>query len=172
MDGHSREKRSSHQSISPPARRTRQPVEMPPRRAGMQASTPWTRTRLDPSLSAIRILHLCQGTGEDPINVNLQVVSLNDRSYYEVLSYVWGDQSVTKRINVDDVSFQATVNLFGFLHCLQLVDKDRLLWADAICIDQSSRQEKSHQIGLMTHLSPGERRPFVVRDLRHEAFPC
>jgi hypothetical protein len=151
MDERSREVRSFSRPISPPAKRNRRMVNLDPM-AGTKASTPWTRTPLNPSLSLIRVLHLRQGAGDDPINVKLQVVSLDDRPYYEVLSYVWGDQSVTKRISVDGILFQATVNLFGFLHCLRLVNKDRLLWADAICIDQSSRQEKSHQIGLMTRI--------------------
>ncbi|KAF3048480.1 hypothetical protein E8E11_009180 [Didymella keratinophila] len=131
MDGYSHEKRSFHRSISPPAKRSKQPVDLPRSKASTEASTPWTRTPLDPSLSAIRILHLRKGAGDSPIDVKLQVVTLDDRPYYEVLSYVWGNQSVTKRISVDGASFQATVNLLGFLHSLQ---------------------EKSHQIELMTRI--------------------
>jgi hypothetical protein len=151
MGDHSHQVRSLSRPISPPAKRNRRTDDLGPR-AGMKTSTPWTRTPLNPSLSTVRILRLRKGAGDDPVNVKLQVVSLNDRPYYEVLSYVWGEQTVTKRIGVDDVSFEATVNLFSFLHCLRLVDRDRLLWADAICIDQNSRQEKSHQIGLMTRI--------------------
>lgn len=64
---------------------------------------PWTRTILGLSLSAIMTLQLRQGGGNGPINVGLQFVSLDDRQYYEVHSYTWGDQSVMKRISVDRV---------------------------------------------------------------------
>lgn len=152
MDDNSRGKRSSYRSISPPAKRIKQPVEMPRRRTGTKPSTPWTRTLLDPSLSAIRILELRHGAADEPIRVKLHVVSLNDRPDYEVLSYVWGNETVTNRISVDGTSIPVTVNLFDFLHSLRLPDKNRLLWADAVCIDQNSAQEKSQQISLMRQI--------------------
>ena len=87
-----------------------------------------------------------------PIRCELQVVSLDENPYYEVLSYVWGDPTSTKFIYVDEQRFYATVNLFDFLYSLRHAEADRYLWADAICIDQSDEEEKSHQIGLMTKI--------------------
>lgn len=116
---HPQEVHPLSRSISPPAKRNRRIVDLGAR-AGLKASTPWTRTPLNPSLSTIRVLHLRQGAGDDPIDVKLQVVSLDDSPYYEVLSNVWGNESDTKRISVEDVPFQATSNLFSFLRCLRL----------------------------------------------------
>ncbi|KAF2628375.1 HET-domain-containing protein, partial [Macroventuria anomochaeta] len=107
---------------------------------------------LDPAFSKIRILKLCQGADSSPIRCELQVVSLDDNPYYGALSYVWGDCNITKSIHVNEVRFEATANLFDFLHSLRLATTDRYLWADAICIDQSNEEEKSHQIGLMTRI--------------------
>ncbi|KAF1359795.1 HET-domain-containing protein, partial [Lizonia empirigonia] len=100
----------------------------------------------------IRILRLCRGTGSAPIKCELLVVSLDDNPYYEVLSYVWGDHKNTRRIQVDGTRFDATVNLFDFLHSLRSSSRDKYIWADAICINQSSEEENRHQIGLMTKI--------------------
>tara|TARA_R110002003_G_scaffold46_2_gene3734 strand:- start:28497 stop:30377 length:1881 start_codon:yes stop_codon:yes gene_type:complete len=79
-------------------------------------------------------------------------VDIDKRPHYEVLSYVWGDASTTEGVVVAGTLFQATKNLADFLRSLRLSGHDRLVWADAICIDQSNEEEKSHQIGLMTEI--------------------
>lgn len=148
-------------SISPPAKRRRTVLKDKRNKEHKsckntllepQEQTPWERTQLDPKFAGIRILKLRKGTSDTPIRCELQVVSLDDQPYYEVLSYVWGDCKITKSIHVDEVRFDATVNLYDFLHGLRLVSNDRLIWADAICIDQRNEEEKSHQIGLMTRI--------------------
>jgi hypothetical protein len=63
----------------------------------------------------------------------MAVLSLDADPDFEVLSYVWGDPKETRRITVGGVAFNATVNLFDFLHCLRLPEADRCIWADAIC---------------------------------------
>ena len=156
--------RSMIRPISPPATRRRRVSQDPPRVEASKGDdgpastpetreqTPWARTSLDPRLSNVRILRLLRGSNSTPVRCELQAVSLDNDPYYEVLSYVWGDRNTTKSIHVDEVRFNATVNLFDFLHSLRLATTDRFLWADAICIDQSNEEEKSHQIGLMTRI--------------------
>lgn len=56
---------------------------------------------------------------------------------YEALSYVWGDRESTNKIWVDGCLFTVTENLFEALSNLRQPSEDRLLWVDAICIDQS-----------------------------------
>jgi hypothetical protein len=113
---------------------------------------PWLTTHLSSARSQIRILELQKGCGDEQLICNLSVADLDERPNYEVLSYVWGDPKDTEEIMVAGVPFQATTNLANFLRCLRLPDRDRLVWADAICIDQSNAEEKSHQIGLMTDI--------------------
>lgn len=113
---------------------------------------PWLNTPLDITRSCIRILNLHKGSDDMPIICSLEVASLDDSPYYETLSYVWGDPNDTKSITVNGITFNATANLFGFLHCLRLPTADRCIWADAICIDQQNDKEKSHQIVLMSKI--------------------
>ena len=68
---------------------------------------------------------------------------------YEALSYVWGDPGVTRTITVDEAEFRVTVNLFAALQRLRNALLDRLLWIDAICINQDDIPEKENQIPLM-----------------------
>ncbi|KAI0131820.1 heterokaryon incompatibility protein-domain-containing protein [Xylariales sp. AK1849] len=110
---------------------------------------PWLETPLDASRSCIRLMKLHKGIGADPIVCSLQVASLDDDPEYESLSYVWGDPTRTVPINVGGERFDATENLVEFLRCLRLQTADRLVWADAICIDQTNVKEKSKQLGLM-----------------------
>ncbi|KAK8108846.1 hypothetical protein PG984_014647 [Apiospora sp. TS-2023a] len=121
---------------------------------------PWLETPLDPAKSQIRLLTLHRGQTTDPIVVDLHVVSLDDgnenespsSNNFETLSYVWGDPTRTEPITVSGVRFDATHNLAEFLRCLRLPNAERVVWADAICIDQTSVAEKSHQIGLMARI--------------------
>lgn len=113
---------------------------------------PWYETPLNPSKNCIRLLNLHPGKGDDVLVCDLFVVSLDDKPEYETLSYVWGEPGRTRAITVAGTRFDATVNLADFLQCLRLPNASRTVWADAICIDQQSVQEKSHQIGLMARV--------------------
>ncbi|MCJ1478165.1 hypothetical protein MMC13_006841 [Lambiella insularis] len=110
---------------------------------------PWLETPLAADKNCIRLLKLEAGSGDNPLVCKLQIVSLDDDPYYEALSYVWGDPGKTRRIFVGGENFDVTQNLSDFLHCLRSPRASRLLWADAICIDQTTIVEKNHQLRLM-----------------------
>jgi hypothetical protein len=79
----------------------------------------------------IRTLILHAGEVHDPIRCSLRVVSLIEIPSYDALSYVWGDASVTKPIQVEGVQFDATVNLERALRHLRDASDDLTLWVDA-----------------------------------------
>jgi hypothetical protein len=68
---------------------------------------------------------------------------------YEALSYTWGDPNCTRPINANGVEMQVTTNLFAALRALRQADADRVLWVDALCIDQKNTQERSDQVQRM-----------------------
>ena len=76
---------------------------------------------------------------------------------YEALSYVWGDATITTPIYIGPLrtTFDVTTNLECALSHLRYPNKDRLLWVDAICIDQSNDNEKSHQVRMMREIFGG-----------------
>ncbi|KAI1362778.1 heterokaryon incompatibility protein-domain-containing protein [Xylaria arbuscula] len=96
----------------------------------------------------IRVLHLLPGSGRNRISCRLEVQDLRD-GIDEALSYVWGKREDPKCIWVDDQPFQITSDLYAILLSLRRPSTTRVLWIDAICINQSDLEEKSHQVRLM-----------------------
>jgi len=101
-----------------------------------------------------RLLRLHKGTGPQ-ISCHLFETWLDglDRHIsYESLSYTWGKADVIKRIEVNGKRLDITPNLYSALYHLRFPDRDRVLWADAICIDQSNTEEREHQVGHMSKI--------------------
>ena len=68
---------------------------------------------------------------------------------YEALSYVWGDSDEKLPIFIQKDSFNVTVNLHAALSRLRNHSIERILWVDAICIDQTNQKEKEHHLQFM-----------------------
>jgi len=71
---------------------------------------------------------------------------------YEALSYVWGDPNETLPIYVDNNQFHITANLYFALSHLRDHAFERILWVDAICINQKNLEEQSQQVQLMANI--------------------
>ncbi|TGO43697.1 hypothetical protein BCON_1056g00010 [Botryotinia convoluta] len=114
----------------------------------------------------IRLLRLLPNEDEaaslhcELCNYSLQRLSIRIHSY-EALSYVWGDPNKTLSIYVDKNQFQVTVNLHAAL--LQLRDPffERIIWVDAICIDQNNKEERKQQVQLMAKIYSSAHRVIV-----------
>ncbi|KAF5576135.1 heterokaryon incompatibility 6 OR allele [Fusarium pseudocircinatum] len=108
-----------------------------------------------PSPSHIRLICLRPGT-DDAIYCELMVVSIDSAPSYEALSYTWGDPSITETITMTTQGFETTQqfsitsNCFSALKRLRYKDKPRVLWIDALAIDQSNVNERNHQVSLMS----------------------
>ncbi|KIW00293.1 uncharacterized protein PV09_08183 [Verruconis gallopava] len=104
----------------------------------------------------IRILELLPGKAEDPISGNLNLVSLEAAwKTYDAISYVWGDQASQRDIFIDNERLSITVSLWEALHNFRDERKKRILWADAICIQQLYPPEKAVQVQLMSKIYEG-----------------
>ncbi|KAK8091587.1 hypothetical protein PG997_001948 [Apiospora hydei] len=68
---------------------------------------------------------------------------------YEAVSYTWGDSSTLHGIFLDGLEFSVTYNLWSLLHDIRYQGEDRMLWIDAICIDQANDRERGHQVQQM-----------------------
>ncbi|KAF1835033.1 heterokaryon incompatibility, partial [Decorospora gaudefroyi] len=71
---------------------------------------------------------------------------------YSARSYTWGDQRETKYIEINGHTMQIGKNLWTALRHLRHMSHSQTLWVDSICIDQSSVEEKSHQIPIMAFI--------------------
>ncbi|KAH7413818.1 heterokaryon incompatibility protein-domain-containing protein [Phaeosphaeria sp. MPI-PUGE-AT-0046c] len=76
-------------------------------------------------------------------------VSLRDPPEFVALSYCWGDDSLQREIVVNTKTMHITESLATALISLQSDEKDVILWADAISINQKDPIEKTTQVQLM-----------------------
>ncbi|KAL2802430.1 heterokaryon incompatibility protein-domain-containing protein [Aspergillus granulosus] len=71
---------------------------------------------------------------------------------YEALSYVWGDQSNLRSIFLDGHGFPVTANLHRALLHLRDQLLERIIWIDAICINQKDLVEQGQQVRYMAEI--------------------
>lgn len=101
---------------------------------------------------AIRLVELLPGTGKDPIRCNLRIESrANEQLSYQALSYVWGNPKPEDLVNIELGGQPApiTPNLYSALSYLRLASASRLLWIDALCINQANVAERNSQVAKM-----------------------
>ncbi|KAG4263847.1 hypothetical protein FPRO03_09123 [Fusarium proliferatum] len=110
-----------------------------------------------PSSSHIRLVHLLPGT-DAAVCCELVTISIDATPEYEALSYTWGDASSVEMIDMTTQDsetpqqFSVTSNCFSALKRLRYKEKTRVLWIDALAIDQSNVDERNHQVSLMSRI--------------------
>jgi len=91
----------------------------------------------------------------DPITCTIQHAQLSDVSLeYEAVSYTWGDATQTQAIYFRNSARELHVrhNCYNALRHLRRQHGDRLLWIDAICINQNDLRERARQVRLMDEI--------------------
>lgn len=71
---------------------------------------------------------------------------------YEALSYTWGGSEKSCSISVNKQNLAVTENLHAALLRLRDQSLERILWVDAICINQENPKEQSQQVQLMAKI--------------------
>ncbi|KAM5359124.1 hypothetical protein ACJZ2D_014730 [Fusarium nematophilum] len=119
---------------------------------------------LDRASGEIRLVKLEMSAVDDDISCELLTVPLTAAPSYEALSYTWGSPANKHKILIDGKPFQVTGNLFAALQHLRCPTSlrenvpvryqgpHRLLWIDAICINQEDIDERNFQVRLMWHI--------------------
>ncbi|KAF1988906.1 hypothetical protein K402DRAFT_402594 [Aulographum hederae CBS 113979] len=105
-----------------------------------------------PSSDWTRLLLLHPGRSDEPIRCSLETTKIRDAKPYEAISYTWGFPPNPTSINCDGKEISVTLNLVQALRQLRQPDKVRVLWADAVCINQNDKHEKSVQVSNMTNI--------------------
>ena len=90
---------------------------------------------------------------KDPILCELKRVTLQDSPDYEALSYAWGDSKQRSWIKINGYNLQITARLEMALRQLRSYSGEkRILWIDAICINQADDEERTHQVRQMREI--------------------
>jgi hypothetical protein len=106
---------------------------------------------IDSENGGIRSLELAPGKFDDDIEIRLVPATLNDDTglRYEAHSHVWGTDMATRRAVVNGIATAVTSNLDCALRHLRFTMVPRIVWVDAIAIDQKNTQERNHQVHIM-----------------------
>jgi hypothetical protein len=106
----------------------------------------------------IRLLTLLplEPGSQDPnrLDATLHEASLDSLPTYEALSYVWDPWETKKRdfVFIDNQPLLVTENCHAAMFHLRHAAQSRVLWVDAVCIDQTSKAERAQQVQLMADI--------------------
>lgn len=81
-----------------------------------------------------------------PVRCTLRKARLHSDLRYSALSYVWGDPTCASTIYVNGVETKVTENLEFAMRRIRDGTSERVIWIDAICINQSDLAERSNQV--------------------------
>lgn len=109
----------------------------------------------------IRLLTLEAGHGDQMIFSRLEIVRLDEALDFEAISYVWGSKKARRTIFCNNVHMRLTQNLLAALRRIRHPSKPRVVWADAICINQDDNTEKGHQVASMGRVYSQARRVLI-----------
>jgi hypothetical protein len=105
-----------------------------------------------PGSRVIRLLDLEPGNKNDPLGGSLVHAPIGSGPNYEALSYTWGSQDRPCYIDLVEGRIPISRSLHSALVRLRLKERSRLLWADALCINQDDKLEKNQQILLVPQI--------------------
>lgn len=99
----------------------------------------------------IRIITIRPGLPGDSIVCELHICNFETEKY-EALSYVWGPTILTMKISVSGKPVYVTEQLYHAMKHLRNRDKPRLIWIDALCIDQNDPDDRARQVSQMRRI--------------------
>ena len=122
-----------------------------------QSHCPYIYSPLREDAQEIRLLTLLPGRASSDIRLCLDPVPFTDDAVpeFEALSYTWGSPDNPVNIFVGASGFHTlpvTQNLAEALPYLRYEDKPRILWIDAICVNQQDVEERNSQVARMADI--------------------
>ncbi|GAW24146.1 hypothetical protein ANO14919_137270 [Xylariales sp. No.14919] len=127
------------------------------KRAKLRPANAFPYRPLIPARNEIRLLEVLPARPDSRVTARLFHVSLDDAPHFDALSYMWGAPRPTYDIKLiygaDHLTrFPINRNLRRALDDLRFPDRPRVLWIDAICINQADYAERERQVKLMRRI--------------------
>ena len=110
-----------------------------------------------------RLIRLHDERANEPLTMDLVTANLfgsegiileeeESKVEYKALSYTWGSSDCNNRIICNGVEYLITESLDSVLRRLRRSKVGLYLWADALCINQHNKNEKSRQVREMLNI--------------------
>jgi hypothetical protein len=120
-------------------------------------SEPYTYSPLDEEAQEIRLFTLLPGSFSSDVRVCLDITPFTKSHVpnFEAVSYTWGSAENPVSIfigNSGRTTLAVTQNLGKALPYFRSEDKPRVLWVDAICVDQKNLKERGQQVKRMADI--------------------
>lgn len=135
--------------VTCPSCKTERTEEKPAISTAAHSESIYNSVPLNGHQRVIRTLVVHCGSFNNEMKCSLQTVSLDDDPTYTALSYSWGNPQDTCDITLNNQKITIRNTLAVALRYMRRDDKDIVVWADAICINQNDTKEKSCQVAMM-----------------------
>jgi hypothetical protein len=122
---------------------------------------PFEHDVLADSTTHFRLLHILYGDFGQHVECEISSWPIDDAPSYYAISYTWGDPADTSEITVNGKSMVVRRNCEYVLQQAFAAKASRYFWVDAICIAQTSVQERNHQVGIMGKIYSGAKHVFA-----------
>ncbi|KAK4448859.1 heterokaryon incompatibility protein-domain-containing protein [Podospora aff. communis PSN243] len=119
-----------------------------PHQGSSTTAAPFTYDALPQGHLVTRVLYLRGGNDLETIDCRLETADLSDPGLkFEALSYCWGSpEAGLSPIYCNGKRFNVTKNLKMALNNLRPSQGERVLWVDAVCINQEDKEECARQV--------------------------
>ncbi|KAI5920639.1 heterokaryon incompatibility protein-domain-containing protein [Camillea tinctor] len=117
-------------------------------------------TRL-PTETSFRLLELFPGNDHAPVSYHLRVEDWTKPPEYEAVSYAWGDANKKALSICNGFHLMISNGLRDALTEMRYRNHARLLWVDAVCIDQANNDERGKQVSNMRSIYEGAKSVLV-----------
>jgi len=130
----------------------------------MTSRTPSSAFEHDPlpdSTTHFRLLRILHGDFGHFVECEISSWPIDDAPPYYAISYTWGDPADMTEIIVNNKLLAVRRNCEYVLQQAFASKASLYYWIDAICIAQTSIQERNHQVGIMGKIYSGAKHVFA-----------
>ncbi|KAH8729126.1 heterokaryon incompatibility protein-domain-containing protein, partial [Phaeosphaeriaceae sp. PMI808] len=117
----------------------------------MENATPlWFKHNpLPDSTTHMRLLEIAEGNFDQHVACKLSVWPMNAVPSYLAISYTWGPTDPPAIITINEKQLEVRQNCEYVLQQAFSSKASQYFWVDALCIDQTSNEEKNDQVAMM-----------------------
>lgn len=120
----------------------------------------YSSLKLKKGARKIRVLRIDSASSlSTKLRCKLDIISMDDK--YTALSYTWGDIDDREDISINGHNFSITRELEVTLRHLRTASVERVVWIDAICINQADKAELTWHMSCMREVYAGAEGTFI-----------